>query len=352
MARKIGIALLSLLLTACFRISPEKDTALPVLPEASLLDASEEIQIRAINREAFTLLQAKDYAGLEAETRKYDAEESPFGGGANPGAIFARALTELPNRASDADYQKRLADLTAWLQAQPGSVPATVALAGTLANYAWFARGGGYADSVTDNGWALFKQRLLQAQQTLDQVDEAQRSSDLSWYLVMSQVGLGLSMDHDDYLKLIREAIALKPTAPEIYSHASIYLLPRWYGADGELATFATQSCDDIGGDNGDILYARIAKSIWSYSYDINVFTDTGFSWPRVEHGMELICNQYPHSTIMMNYFCLFAAQAQQREVARALFDHLGNRFVGHREGGPWWSDDDFEKAKAWAQGP
>jgi hypothetical protein len=94
------------------------------------------------------------------------------------------------------------------------------------------------------------------------------------------------------------------------------------------------------------MLYARLAKRVWDYSDDMNVFSEVGFSWPRVRHGMQLVLARFPHSKNMANEFCVFAWQADDHATAHVLFNYLGDRYMEY----PWASYADFQKAQAWAK--
>ena len=56
-----------------------------------------------------------------------------------------------------------LARLEKWRAQYPQSITVYTTLAATYVNYAWQARGNGYANTVTDEGWQLFRDRIHQA---------------------------------------------------------------------------------------------------------------------------------------------------------------------------------------------
>jgi Domain of unknown function (DUF4034) len=67
--------------------------------------------------------------------------------------------------ASDAVCNDQLETLHDWIQANPDSITARVALANTLVAYGWKARSTGYANSVTDSACKLLGERLTAAVQ-------------------------------------------------------------------------------------------------------------------------------------------------------------------------------------------
>jgi hypothetical protein len=322
------------------------------LPSPTLLDNSEWTQIQDIQNEATKLLEAKDYAGLEKAADRDRAAVRPASGTA-PVSFFYDILTKLSN-PTEADYQQRLSVLSDWAKAYPDSATPQIALGQVMKSYAWFARGSGYAGTVTDQEWALFGKRLQQAESFLDGV-KAQRAKYPEWYEAMCWVALGEGWKPEDFLAMMNEGTAIDPKAPKLYSDVCIYLLPRWYGSNEQIVDYATAAANKMGGDEGDILYARIARGLLPYGGGIEIFKDTGFSWPRVRHGMEIICTRYPQSTFMANWFARFARCAEDKATCRLLLDHLGSHATDEFTLGsvPVWEDKSFlDDTKAWAAAP
>jgi hypothetical protein len=322
-----------------------EDSALPSLPDASLLDFSERTDAANVAAEATMLLAARNFDGLEKAAAKDEAAESPVADGSALITSFMCGVVQLDNGpSSDELYQRHIDLLKDWIKAHPDSPFPKVALAELFTDYAWFARGNGYANTVTDQGWQLFADRVQQAR---DQLDDAapHRAECRTWYATMALVGVAQSWKHDDFFKIVDEGNLANPNFMELHEKAIMYLLPRWFGSDQELRDYITRSADNIGDDDGDILYARLARGVWAYAHDTNVFTEVGLSWPRIEHGFTLILNRYPHSANMMNYFCLFAYQSQDQSVAHYLFDHLGLQC----DQSVWGGNIAFDDARSWA---
>jgi hypothetical protein len=319
------------------------------LPSSALLDNSEWTQIQDIHSEATKLLAAKDYAGLEKAADTVRATGRPASG-TPPITFFYDALVK-PSEETDAAYQERLATLSDWAKADPGSVTSRIALGKLMTSYAWFARGSGYAGTVTDQGWSLFGKRLQQAESFMDGVKD-QRTKYPEWYGGMSRIALGEGWKPEDFLALMNEGVLIDPKASKLPSDVCTYLLPRWYGSNEQLLDYATAAADRVGGDDGDVLYARIAQGVLPYGGGVEIFKDVGFSWPRVRHGMEIICTQYPQSTFMANWFCRLARSAEDKATCQVLLDHLGSHATDEFTLGsvPVWEDEGFlTETKAWA---
>jgi hypothetical protein len=275
---------------------------------------------------------------------KERAADGFLGSGLGPIGLFYEGVCGVPDDDKPV-AQAEMDALNAWATARPKSLAAKIALARGLIKDAWGARGGGYASTVTQYGWSTFDVKLHQAADVLMSAQD-DRKADLEWYVAMNSVGQGLGENKDDYLQRNQEGTALYPKSVEIYGGPLVFLLPRWWGSYPEVADYATKAADAVGGDEGDMLYARLAKRVWDYSDDMNVFSDVGFSWPRVRRGMQLVLAKFPHSKNMANEFCVFAWQADDHATAHALFDYLGDRYMDF----PWASYGDFQKAQAWAK--
>ena len=67
--------------------------------------------------------------------------------------------------ASEAEWTQHLARLEKWKEQFPTSITARIALAESYHSYGWKARGTGYANKVTDEGWRLLAERVQRDRQ-------------------------------------------------------------------------------------------------------------------------------------------------------------------------------------------
>jgi hypothetical protein len=117
------------------------------------------------------------------------------------------------------------------------------------------------------------------------------------------------------YEALFQKAVETDPDyATSYYNAMAYYLMPRWHGARGELADFLQKSADKIGGEEGDVLYARMA---WHLTFRISgdVFDDDNVSWERADRGFQIIEKRFPNSLRVKNqrvYLALMGAKTAQ----------------------------------------
>ncbi len=117
-----------------------------------------------------------------------------------------------------------------------------------LVQYAWEARGGGYAGTVTEEGGKLFQQRLAEAEKTLARCYEL-FPNDWQAPCTMINVELGQGQGRDRMELWFSRALKNNPGSLQACNNKMQYLLPRWYGSKEEQLAFgreclATQQFD------------------------------------------------------------------------------------------------------------
>src|SRR5215831_414274 len=140
--------------------------------------------------------QDYDWIDQEAHSVRLKKERLP-GGYWKLRALYA-AMEEPArgDKASDGDWEDLLKNLTTWTNSKPNSVTARVASAEAWVNYAWKARGNGYADKVPEAAWPVFEKRLGNAEQAL--ADAARLKEQCPyWFVVGLTLGRAQQRDRD-----------------------------------------------------------------------------------------------------------------------------------------------------------
>lgn len=295
-------------------------------PQLRMVRAADTFNRTEIEMEAFNLLYKKDYQGLDALAARHRASQEGYADGTwKLGYVYAGLEADLGKRSSDIEWSTRIAELEAWTKTNPESATARIAKARVLVSYAWHIRGAGWADTVKETQWKRFSEQLQAAAATLRAAGQIQERCPLYWS-TWQKVGLGLQMDKDDYNKLFAAATKEFPDYWYYHSARAIYLLPRWYGEEGEWERELTIAADRIGGATGDMIYAQTVWSTQQYGDGINVFEGRQISWERVDKGFAELLKKFPKAESAKNERTLLAGLAGDKTKARDYFQQLKSR--------------------------
>jgi hypothetical protein len=197
----------------------------------------------------------KEYDALEQGAATWRTSKAAYMNGNWKLTLFYQALGTLPNTPEN--DERWVSNTREWVKTMPESITARVALAVVLTGYAWNARGSGTASTVTENGWKLFRERLAEARLVLREA-KTLKAKCPHWWLAAQVVARGQGWPLDAYDGLFKEAIAFEPDYFPFYSEKTVNLLPRWHGEEGAALQFSLGAANKMGGDKGDLLYARL----------------------------------------------------------------------------------------------
>lgn len=289
----------------------------------------------------------EDFAKLDEMADGYWRDKTRMPEGVWSLGWFYQSFTMPSAQGARMDWPAYLGRFGRWEQQRPRSLTARIAHAEALTAYAWTARGGGFADTVTPEGWRLFRERLAQARALLDS-DPALRTLP-GYFQVMQTVALGQQWERSEYDRLFADAVALAPDYEWFYFKKVTFLQPKWYGtSEDEWHQFALETAAATEAKFGQTLYTRIVWSaIDATPRNMERFRAAHVDWPRMRKGFEELLQKYPDSLWNKNAFCFYAWASGDRETARKLFAELGGRYAPTM----WGSPRIFERAEAWSRG-
>lgn len=130
---------------------------------------------------------------------------------------------------------------------------------------AWGERGGGYADTVTGDGWQGFGDHLALAEDALTTAWGMNTNIEETAYLMM-RVELGQGQGLDRMETWFNRAMAINTNFYAAASLMSFYLEPRWYGSDAQALAFA-RSCvsSEEWGGRVPLILADLHRSLARY---------------------------------------------------------------------------------------
>jgi len=309
------------------------------VPVAALIDNEGEYRSQVA-----AFLVQKDFGQLEQLARDARVGKTRFAGGIWKLNAFYQATSEpIVPGANDADWEFLIATLKEWAEVRPNSVTPRVALADTYVKYADKARGGGYADTVSETGWKLDDQRLQLAASTLLEAARLKEKCPF-WYEVMQQVALGQGWSKPEARELFDRATAFEPSFYHYYREYANFLQPKWYGEPGEAEALADDAYTRVPGPEGKFIYFEIA-SLLTCQCDSDDSDMQNLSWPKIQEGYTALGQLYGYSVLKRNRYAHMAVEARDKRAAAATFAAIGDDW-DHEV---WRSDQQFEQAKNWA---
>jgi hypothetical protein len=244
---------------------------------------------------------------------------------------------------SESDWITHLARLQRWVAQRPDSITARVALGAAQLQYAWRARGGGYADKVTEEGWKSFQERAEVAAKTLMDAS-ALPAKCPEWYVAMQLTARALGQSKEIQTAIFEKAIAFEPDYHYFYRAQAELLMPKWEGEEGEMAAFAEQAADRIGGKKGDMIYYQIATFL-NCGCD-NDRKLNGMAWPRIKRGYIDVEEQYGESIGNLNAMAYMAGMGGDTSYAEEMFQRIGEGWDQKL----WHQKENFQTMRQWAK--
>ncbi|PTX94989.1 hypothetical protein DB345_11840 [Spartobacteria bacterium LR76] len=288
------------------------------------------------------VLAAENIDGLEALAAELRTSKERLDGGTWLLSTYYGVLGGLPD--GEQEQAGRIAFFEKWVAGHPESITARVALARALTSYAWKARGSGTSDTVSNEGWKLFGDRLAQAHQILDDARNLTQKCP-GWYEAAQIVALGEGWETEEYFEMVGEAINKEPTYGRYYTNACYWMLPRWYGDEGEFEGWIAGLAKARPEADQDRQYAFL---VWMADRmpvkgEI-VFGDDRLDWARTREGfLEWIASE-PDNLMVRFQLTRLALLAGDRETAREQFDSTGGRYFPEM-----WTQETFEAARKYA---
>lgn len=194
-------------------------------------------------------------------------------------------------------------------------------------SYAWNARGGGFASSVTPDGWKLFKGRLEKAETVLN--DARSFASQMpGWYNEMIIVQSALGRPAEERGQVFLEGARKFKTYYQTYFTMLRFLSPKWGGSWDAVDTLVKWSVDNTREIDGNSMYARL---YWYISGDFptgRLFKETHATWPKLKQGFEDLMARHPRSKWNLNNFARFACMANDQSTFLKLRNQIGKDVI------------------------
>lgn len=179
------------------------------------------------------------------------------------------------------------------------------------------ARGSGYADKVSPEAWQTLAKYMQESWETIEPMLEKENVPP-EVYVQVVFLARYQQWDRERLEPYLERAMKEAPSYHRIWSQECTSRLPRWGGSPGETEALAAKVADQIGGKDGDILYAEVARLISIYFQWKGLFEEAGFDQERVMRGMVAICEREPDTY----------AENQALQLALEINDHAAGQKI------------------------
>jgi hypothetical protein len=214
------------------------------------------------------------------------------------------------------DAAARTAAFANWRKQRPDSVAGTLAEVWRLILEAWAARGSGFASEVTPEGWEKFHFHLAQARELLLPLTE-KKDIPLEAYSFLFEIAKGENWPEEQVTPFVDQLLARQPEYFDAHVERVEMLMPRWGGEVPDSEAYARRVADKVGGERGDMLYARLASGLQCYYKGSTIFEETQFDPERVYRGLALLGEQIPPDWAAANVGLFFAAAQKDHDRAQ-----------------------------------
>jgi membrane associated rhomboid family serine protease len=213
-----------------------------------------------------------------------------------------------------------------WRRRAKSSTMADLVEAIIFTEWAWSARGVGFANSVSSQNMAVYTYRTQMAAAALD--DLADRAADNPlWYRLSLDVGLDQSKDKDKLREIFDQGLAKAPGYRPLYRAMLRALMPRWGGTYEDVDKFINQIYAQTAKERGYERYAELYSTYAGLEGDeLNLFADTPAFWSGMNTGYLGLLKRYPKSDAVLNSFANFACRADDKVTYNRLRGVVGTR--------------------------
>jgi tetratricopeptide (TPR) repeat protein len=286
------------------------------------------------------MLQNKRYDALEKHLLSLLRGKNRDKDGQSPLNLAYGRLCDV--QEPERSYFARIAQFKSWLTQYNSSHFANACLGIVHINYAWHARGSGYANTITEEGGRLLKERLLTAKEYLEKAYSLDQSDpNVPAHLITVAMGLGL--DRKEVERQFRRAILADPVDDKAYYAKFEYLKPKWYGSEEEMFSFAREAVRKAP-PNSTIPTVLIGAHLEMYyqSYENKSYFRNANVWKEMKEVFKIVSKSFPESKNIHNWFAKIAYLAGDYEVARQELKKVGDDWNKKA----WANKETFEQVK------
>ena len=263
-------------------------------------------------------LRARDFAALDREADQYRRDRSRLSDGLWKlallhGAVF-QALSDIvssPRRKEEFE-----SDLTHFEQDHPDSQTTLLIMAQTAEAIGFDARGGGYANTVTPQGWHDFRLAMDGARAILD-ANRERLAANPEWYVLRMEVAIYRDEPQAGIKALFEEGMRREPAYLPLYQTMQLDLSPLWHGSNRQLMDFVNDVGHRSPAAAAEGLYARL---VWNASTTYRrIEFDPRLDWAAMRQGMNAVVATYPAERNVQQFFFMACSHPDKEQATKLL---------------------------------
>ena len=297
----------------------------------------------ALAKQVRMMFEKKKFAELDAMAEKFRKSKSRFPDGAWKLDVFYTGF-DLSTSTPEWAFPQWIAFANEWRRARPTSVTAQCVLTGAWMDYAWQARGGGYASQVKEESWKLAKDRLDKAWKIVNEPLASGVKDCPNRLNLRLRLATAMGFEKKQFDMLFQEAQRQEPGYYSHYITKGNYLLSKWHGEEGDWQQFIDKVVVQNPRGEGLTIYTRTAWRLFSGN-NWKDFRGSGVSWDRMKAGFKQIDHNYPKSPWILNAYARFACRAGDRDTLISLFKRIDYDHYYPEA----WDKDDVNFCRKWA---
>lgn len=185
---------------------------------------------------------------------------------------------------------------------------------------AWKARGGGYARTVTPEGWELYGKLIDEANGVLDGAEPRLKEMG-PWYA--AKLSLALQRNTPDAVRaeLLTSAMKAWPDYVSVYTVPMTYALPQWGGSFESVDTIARSAVKNTEKEVGAGMYPLVYERQFSSGrFGRYTLPETPADWKLMKQGIRDLEARGLGSPDNWKGFASLACQMRDRDEARRLY--------------------------------
>jgi hypothetical protein len=280
-----------------------------------------ELEIEGFERIVLGKFEGEKFDELEILSAHIIREKSLLGDGSWKILRLHDAL-DLPGDAPQEKWTTRASEIVKWEALFPASITARTVHMAFLVSYARRAHDPSSALSARGYAGSPFSERLTQASDVYQSAVKLEEKSPMLW-LEGQKVALLQGWPAKDVLARFYEAKRAEPGFWHYDPQVAEFLLPRWYGKEGDwekMAEAEIQRNDGLGVEE----YARTVYEMSGYYK--NIFKESQAGWALAKEGCGIMVQKYPGSGKLLNQFAVLAVLADDEPEAHEAFQAMNGQ--------------------------